>query len=94
MKTNEIMKFKTKPKFIDANQFDGSYKCMEQLKVLFPKIKTLTASYHEERNEVGHWQIETLSGCAMVKPTDWVCLSENGIFVVNDSTLHQLYEPF
>ena len=88
------MKFKTKPKFIDANQFDGSYKCMEQLKVLFPKIKTLTASYHEERNEVGHWQIETLNCSAMVNPTDWICLSENGIFVIDNSSLQLLYEPF
>ena len=88
------MKFKTKPKFIEANQFDGTYKCMEQLKVLFPKIKTLTASYHEERNEVGHWQIETISGHTIVKATDWVAFSENGIFVINNSSLQLLYEPF
>ena len=29
------MKFKTKPAFIEANQFDGTFECMEQLKKIF-----------------------------------------------------------
>ena len=88
------MKFKTKPKFIEANQFDGTITCMQQLKVLFPQIKTQTCQFHEESNRVGYWQIKTISGLDFVSAGDWVCLSENGISVKSDSKIQELYEPF
>ncbi len=66
------MKFKKKPVIIEAYQFDGTYIGMEQIKSLFPKLKTLSVEYHIERNTVHNWKIGTLEGGHIVSTNDWI----------------------
>lgn len=88
------MKFKAKPVFVEANQFDGTFKCMEQLEALFPEIKTVSASYNEERNTVSYWKIDTQTKGMEVHKTDWIVRTEKGsVVAVREETLMSLYEP-
>lgn len=88
------MRFKAKPVFIEANQFDGTYKCMKQLELLFPEITTASASYHIERNSVNSWEIRVGLNYFKIQKSNWIFRDQNGkVYPVENEKLMSLYEP-
>lgn len=74
------MKFRKKPVVIEATNWDGTYNAMLEIKAMFPEMKTLSTEYHDGRNEVYRWKIETLEGGHYVSKGDWVIKGVKGEF--------------
>lgn len=73
------MEFKTKPIIVDANQWDGTFKGMEELKTLYPNLVSTSSSYHEERNTVSHWRVMGKYQPFYMEKNHWLILYD-GIF--------------
>jgi len=87
------MKYKKKPVIIEALQFDGTLDSYTEICDIFDTIKTMSRSYHDERNEVISWSIQTLEGSHIVSNGDYIIKGVKGEFypIKNDIFL-ETYE--
>ena len=70
------MEFKMKPIIVDANQWDGTYKGMKELEVLYPTLQTMASSYHEERNTVSNWRVKGRTDTFTMYKDHWLILQD------------------
>lgn len=66
------MKYRKKPVVIDAIQWDGTYKGMDDVFKEFPDIVTRVLNCSRKDNTVQLWEIGTLEGGHIVSPGDYV----------------------
>jgi hypothetical protein len=65
---------------IEAVQWDGTYTSMRAIEKLFPSLQFAGQSYHEKRDCVYRWDIQTLEGSHVVSPGDWIIKGVKGEF--------------
>lgn len=65
------MKFRKKPIYVEAEQWDGTYQEMKRLEKKFQLIHA-RASYHMKNNTVATWEISTREGRTEVRRGDWI----------------------
>ena len=88
------MRYRKKPVIIDAIQFDGTLNGYEEIRRIFKDLKTMSRSYHEERNEVTSWSIQTLEGSHQVSKGDYIIKGIKGEFYPCKPDIFELtYEP-
>ncbi|MEO8824097.1 MAG: hypothetical protein ABI366_11045 [Ginsengibacter sp.] len=89
-----MAKYRKKPVVIESYNFDGTYECMKQIEVLFPKLETLSSTINKERNEVYKWKIGTLEGGHEVSKGDWIIEGIAGEFYpCKPDIFEKTYEP-
>ena len=74
------MKFRKKPVVIEAVQWDGTLSGWRKIEGEFPKMRTTSIQYHEERNEASGIRIATLEGSYDVSVCDYIIRGVKGEF--------------
>lgn len=75
-----VKKYRKKPVVIQAIEWDGSYSSSQSIKKMFPKIRTLSQSYHKEHDTCTLWKIGTLEGGHRVSKGDFIIKGVKGEF--------------
>jgi hypothetical protein len=74
------MKYRKKPVAINAIQWDGTLSGLRKIESVFPEMKVLSMSSHEERNEARNVRIGTLEGGHEVSSGDFIICGVKGEF--------------
>jgi hypothetical protein len=82
------MKYRTKPSIVDAAQYDGTPRCLQE----FPFEETRRFSVEYNKHNKPYLHVPTIGGIYYVNVTDWIIRTKNGrYFSHTDRRFKELY---
>jgi hypothetical protein len=88
------MKYRKKPVIIEAHQWDGTYRGMNEIESKFPKMRLASRCCNPLTEIVYHWKISTLEGSSYVSKGDFVIRGIEGEFYpCKPEIFEKTYEP-